>query len=330
MKQKECNIMPDSEKISSAPHTVQLELKVTDSSLPIGAEIDLGQILRIIFQNSKLIISVTLFFIILSGIIAFSITPKFQSEVILAQATQSERGGIGSQKFEGLYNLVGINRGGGPEKTIAILRSRGFTERFINEQNILPILFSKKWDKKNKKWRKTKPSVFSRIFASKPARPSGNDGRPSMWEAYKKFNDIRKISVSPKTGLITLRIIWTDPEIAAAWANKLIDNLNDFIKGEAILQSQKKIKYLEDEASGTNNAELKQVIYNAIQTEITKVASASATETYALEVIDKAVPPEEKYSPRRLFYLISGMIGGLFVSIFYVLFRAFRKQGMAL
>src|SRR3546814_17432411 len=50
--------------------------------------------------------------------------------------------------------------------------------------------------------------------------------RRVIWEAYKVFNGIRQIEIDQQIGLITLSVDWTDPALAAEWANKLVADIN--------------------------------------------------------------------------------------------------------
>jgi len=49
----------------------------------------------------------------------------------------------------------------------------------------------------------------------------------------------------PKTGLVTLSITWNDPNIAAKWANGLVRMANDYLRDQAIEESERNIAYLD-------------------------------------------------------------------------------------
>ena len=52
------------------------------------------------------------------------------------------------------------------------------------------------------------------------------------------------IKNNPKTGLVTLSLEWTDPELIAQWANNLVMRLNDHQREFAVSEAQRSIEYL--------------------------------------------------------------------------------------
>ena len=58
-------------------------------------------------------------------------------------------------QFAGVAALTGLNLGGNARtaEAVATLRSRAFTESFIREHNLMPILFADAWDAEAQGWR---------------------------------------------------------------------------------------------------------------------------------------------------------------------------------
>ncbi|MDH5257466.1 MAG: Wzz/FepE/Etk N-terminal domain-containing protein, partial [Gammaproteobacteria bacterium] len=124
--------------------------------------------------------------------VALNMTPIFRAEVMLAPAGEDKNAASAlSGQFGGLAALAGINIGGGGgevEQAIATLESRVFTNEFIKQEKLMPILFEKIWDESSQTWKVEK-----------------EEDKPTYWDAYKKFNkDIRAISSDKKTGMYTL------------------------------------------------------------------------------------------------------------------------------
>jgi len=102
-----------------------------------------------------------------------------------------------------------------------------------------------------------------------------------------------------KSGLITLSISWKDPGIAAQWANRLVKQLNEQLRQKAITDSKKRVGYLEQELAKTTLQDMRDVLYNLLESEKQKAMLANVNEDFALEVIDPAVAPKTREYPKR-------------------------------
>lgn len=265
--------------------------------------IDLLDVLRFLFKHKWIISGITFLSTAIAAAIAINMTPIYRAEVLVAPATEEQaRGGLSTiaGQFGGLASLAGIDLGGNSgtkSEAIATLKSRVFTEKFIRDENILPILFEDKWDDMNSRWFVTDPAAV-----------------PSMWDAYKLFNGIRSISEDKKTGLITLAIEWKDPELAAHWANLLVRRINGMLRASAIDQAQKSIDYLKRELVKTSVVELQQGIYRLIEAQVNKIMLANVRDDYAFKLVDPAVVPQEKAKPKRGLIIGLGLLTGLIIS----------------
>jgi len=129
-----------------------------------------------------------------------------------------------------------------------------------------------------------------------------------------------------KSGLITLSISWKDPDIAAQWANHLVNQLNEQLRLKAITDSKKRVGYLEQELAKTTLQDMRAVLYNLLESEKQKAMLANVNEDFALEVIDPAVAPKTLENPKRKLIVALGGVCGGFLGIFTVLFAQFLKK----
>lgn len=216
-------------------------------------------------------------------------------------------------QFGGLAALAGVNLGGGggtKDESIAFLKSRALTEKFIKDENLLPVLFSENWDSENKKWNVEKP-----------------EDTPTMWDAYKIFNkSIRKVSEDRKTGLVTLAIEWKDPKLAADWAGKLVERVNKHMRERAVQESEKNLKYLKNALSRTSSVEVQEAIYGIIESQIKTIMLSKSREEYSFKVIDPPVVPEDRIKPKRRQIVMLGFIIGIFLGVFIAFGRNYIKQ----
>lgn len=212
-----------------------------------------------------------------------------------------------ASQFGGLASIAGISLSADSKKaeSVAVLQSGELTRGYIQQNNLLPILFSDEWDARQGKWKMIDPKKI-----------------PTLWKANRKFErKIRTVKTDSRTGLVTLTIEWTDPRLAAKWANGLVKMTNDYLRDQAIRESDRNIAYLTKEALETNVVEVKQAIYAVLEEQINKEMLARGTDEYAFKVIDPAVPPERPAIP-RIFWILGGVFGGLLISCSFVLMRA--------
>jgi uncharacterized protein involved in exopolysaccharide biosynthesis len=214
---------------------------------------------------------------------------------VLGTSFSSSLGSVG-----GLAALAGINlpsRDSEIEETLAVLRSRQFTEDFIVRNNLAPELFSKLWDKRTGKWKV-------------PA-----DKQPTLNKAFKALDGLRKINREPKTGLITLQIDWPDRAYAAELANSMVEQLNAEMRARATKAADASMGYLEKELAATTEVGTREAISRLIESQVKQRMLANVTQEYALRFVDRALVPDvtEKVSPRKGLMMIAGMLLGIVV-----------------
>jgi uncharacterized protein involved in exopolysaccharide biosynthesis len=244
---------------------------------------------------------------------AFLMRPVYDASVVVMPSAE-EKSGLGGaagsllSQYGGLASLVGLSINGDSRKveSVAVLHSEALTEQYIAANDLLPVLFWDKWDAKTKKWTTTDPQKT-----------------PTLWKANQFFKkQVRGITEDKKTGLVTLTIRWTDPVVAAKWANGLVRMTNEYLRDKAIRESERNIAYLNEQISKTNVVEVQKAVYSVLETEIKKVMLARGSEEYALRVVDPAIAPERPTSPVKRLWALAGFAVGLFLSVPVVIARA--------
>lgn len=284
-------------------------------------EIALKELLQILWSGRLLIVCVTAAFTVLAGVASFLVTKTYEASILLSpistNASGGSLGGLSSltASLGGLAALAGVSVGGDTKKSesVAVLQSEGLTEAYIQQRNLLPVLFYDKWDERAQKWKDTDPKKI-----------------PTLWKANQFFKkQVRTLSVDSKTGLVTLTIAWRDPQLAATWANDLVRMANSYLQQKAVAEAERNIAYLYDEAAKTTVVQVRDGIYTVLETEIKQEMLARGTDEYAFKVLDAAKPPEKAASPQKIVWVLMGWLGGLLVSVLWVLGRsAWRRSGI--
>ena len=274
-------------------------------------EIDLLELIRTLLQSWKLIVCITIISTVLAVTYALLSPEVFKAETLLASAQEEKSGTSSLSQFGGLAAMAGISipSDSNTEQVIATLQSRKFLSFFINNNKLLPVLFEDLWDAAKSAW----------ILKSDLDEPSPNDG-------YNTLKAAITIDEDKQSGLITLSVSWKDPQIASEWANDLVKQLNEQLREQAIQDSQKRVGYLEQELAKTTLKDMREVLYNLLESEKQKAMLANVNEDFALEVIDPAVAPEVREKPKRKLIVALGGVCGGFLGIFAVFFLQFIKK----
>jgi uncharacterized protein involved in exopolysaccharide biosynthesis len=254
----------------------------------------------------KFILMVIIVVIGMAAVIYYMMTTDriYRSEIKIAPVSENEAssslGGLlgSARQFSGLSGL-------GQDKSVnyqAILRSRELAERFIQQENLMPVLFKHLWDAQNRRWNTDNPA-----------------NAPTMWDAVNYFNaDVKRIVEDGRTGIITISMDWTDGELAKRWAEGFVELVNRDIQEAALRDADENIAFLQEAFANTQIAGVRTAISNLLAKQIEIQMLAVGKQDFAFEVIDEArTPPANRYvKPNKLFLLIVGLFGFGTLAIF--------------
>jgi uncharacterized protein involved in exopolysaccharide biosynthesis len=233
-----------------------------------------------------------------AAVLAFIETPIYRAEVAIIEARENNMSNAASlaNQLGGLASLAGVNVGGvnglGREAQ-AVLKSRHLVEEFIRRQNLIPEL------------------------------SRGEKKLPTLWHAVSHFKEgVLTIREEKAKGVTTVAIEWTDPRTAAHWANGFVALANELVRARALDDAKRNIVYLNDQIAQTNVVELQRVMYNIIENETKTLMLANSRADYAFTIVDPAVPPEVRSSPKRGLMIVGGVVLGSFLGAFMALFRS--------
>lgn len=270
-------------------------------------DIDLAGIWRFVRENRYLILASTFVFTVILLVVALKTTPIFRAETVITgvhSLNSGGAGGLGSQ-LGGLANiasLAGVNLEGGSSadrEAKAIVQSRSLVQEFIQKNNLIGVLLPH------------------------PSKP------PTLWLAVKTFKEnVLSIKEDKRSGLLTIDVDWEDPTVAAQWANGFVALANQRIRARAIDEATRNIEFLNQQISHTGVVEVQHAIYNLIESETKTLMVANARTEFAFTVIDPAVPPERKLSPRRTLYVLFGTFVGFSFGILIAYLRSVRARSL--
>jgi uncharacterized protein involved in exopolysaccharide biosynthesis len=280
----------------------------TDGTAGIDDSID---IFSLVFAAKWVLLAAGL----VGGIVGYGashLTDKMYRAMVVAapfvDSSESGASSLGSQ-LGGLAAIAGVDLSGDAKKqeSMAILQSRQLIRQFIQQQDLIPILFPKKWDAAARNWKQD---------SGKP---------PTLEAAVTKFQkQILKISEDKRSGMVNLSVNWRDPVIAASWANDYLSMANAAIRSRAIVDGKRNIELLRHETESLENVDVRQSLNRLIEGNYRKISLAESRPDYAFHVVDPAGPidPDDYVSPVRIVWaLLASIVFGGSVLVFLM-----RKQ----
>jgi LPS O-antigen subunit length determinant protein (WzzB/FepE family) len=273
--------------------------------------ISFAELVSLCARSWKLLLACTMLAALIAAGISFLMHDTFRAEAIVAPVDEGNSVGSGighalGGQLGGLAALAGVqlgSSGGRRDADFATLASPGFARDFIVSRNLLPVLFADRWDPAVKAWRGSQPA-------------------PKLEDAVRKFTQhVRSIAEDKKTGMVTVTVEWTSPELAANWANGMIDMANERLRGEAMHNAEQSIEYLNRELAKPGLVDLHQAISQLIENQVNTAMVANVQHEYAFRFIDRAVAPEYRVSPRRTVITLVGAVLGLFAGFVGILIR---------
>lgn len=269
-------------------------------------EIDFPGIVRRLRAALPLILASVVVGALVAGIASFLVKPTYIATATIVPVVNEQRSGAAALRSQlgGLANLAGIDMSdasqGRAQHSVPYLQSRILAETFVLENDLV-----------------------GRVFDGN--HPSSNP--PTLWNATERFRKrVLRVNVDRRTNLISVGIEWTDPDVAAGWANGFVDLANERLRRRDQERAERNIAFLNDQLSNTSIIGLRQVLLNLLETEMRSAMLANVDVEYAFNVIDPATVAERPSKPRRLLMIVVGALaGGILSLIMFPFIRPFGR-----
>jgi uncharacterized protein involved in exopolysaccharide biosynthesis len=263
------------------------------------------ELLGFVFRNWLVVASSSIVVGALMGILALVQTPIYRAEVVLSPAAEESGPSFAALgALSGMASLAGIDLGGSQQErreAVAALSSRRLAVMFIEKHDLMPQLFNKQWDEEAGKW-----------------KSSRNRKEPNLWDGSETFlRDVLRVIEDKHTGLISLTVDWTDPFIAAEWANSYVSLANETLRVKALEEATASVNYLRAELSKIDTVELRQTIYSLMEMRLKEQVMANVRDEFAFRVIDPAMsePNRKPHRPKLFLMVASGLMLGFLLGL---------------
>jgi LPS O-antigen subunit length determinant protein (WzzB/FepE family) len=186
------------------------------------------------------------------------------------------------------------------QKILAYLRSRQYVRHFLDTYNIYKTIYAEHWSEEDPGWI--------------------GDFELDKGLAQKTFTaDLLAIDYSIETDIVAVKIIHSDPVLAAQLANQYVQLFNEYMRDETLAKVQVKARYLQETLAQTKAIEIQQMLFRLMEAQTAKAMLANGRQEYILEVLDPAVRPYARFKPNRKQITILGGIAGALLAISLVI-----------
>ena len=293
----------------------------------INDEINLAEIISILWEKKVSIFISTFFITGLVGIYAFMLPNTYTSSALLSPANKNNNTSNLSQ-YAGIASLAGISiQGDSDNKSVEAIKRIQSYEFFTNF--ILPIIklenltAVKKWDPNSNNIIYDKKIFDSDI--DKWIIQNGKTLEPSSQSAFKIFRAKLGVSQEPKTGFVTISIQHNSPYIAQEWVQKVVNQINKSMRDDDKLRAINSINFLNDQTKKINYEEVRQAISSLQEEQIKSLMLIESDSDYVFKILDSPIAPEVKSKPKRVLIIILGIVFGFITSSMYALIFNYKK-----
>jgi uncharacterized protein involved in exopolysaccharide biosynthesis len=262
----------------------------------LDEEFDVFDLSASVWRQRWLVGAVAAFFAVAAIVYALLATPLFRGEAVVVDVKEDNLGGLASlaNEFGGIASMVGLNltQGEASRNNKAVLQSRFLAETFIKRYVPLQQLFAHSREER------------------------------TLWRGVREFRkNVLAIDEDTRTGKTTVSVEWTDADTAAKWANEYVALANELIRSRVQDESTRNIKYLNQQIEQSNDVELRRAMYSLIESETKRLMLANGRAEYAFSLVDPAVAPEIRASPRRTLIVLAATFCGLLLGCLVALGR---------
>jgi len=260
-------------------------------------ELDLPALAQIVWRRRWLVGIITAIAGAIAVVIALLTDPVFRAQVVVTEVR--ENSGIGGAagsligQLGGLASMAGLNVSGSDNdarSNQAVLKSRNLAEEFVRRNKLADEMFRKSTIK------------------------------PSLWKAVEAFRGgVITISDDIRQGKTTVSAEWTDPKLAASWANGYVELANEILRTRALAEATRNVTYLNDQLQKTTQVERQRMLYALMENENKTLMLANARMEFAFRVVDPAVAPEQRVRPARTLMVLTGGTLGFSLGVFIVI-----------
>lgn len=291
-------------------------------------EINLKSFFLEIFKYWKSILFINISFIFIGISLSAYINPIYKSDALLIPVNADSHGSmLANSNINFLSNISGLSLNdksyNSPSVIIATIKSREFVERIIdNELMMASLLAFSSYDSKNK------AIIYDKkLFDSKEKKFFLKDGstRPNLIDVHNAFLNSLNIYYDNKTNIIRISISHISPEFAKHLLEIVIQEIDQIYRKTSIEDSERALKFLENESINTSYNDIKSSINILQTTHIENIMLAKSKKEFIVKVVDKPFLPIYPSKMNKYLFILVIFFIGFTLSLIYPSFRMYQR-----
>ncbi len=295
------------------------------------ASFDLQKLSKYLISQWKWFITAGLLFAVVFALISKSLPNKYTSEILLVDADSGANGIDGiAGSLGGLAGLAGIGMNSTREKrliAVQILQSRQFLVNFVKDNKLEVFLFAvESWDKESNEF-KFKDEVYDRDNNKwMPIAGTNRTHYPTDLEIHAHMKSLINVDIDTTNRVTKVFLTYYNPKKSQEWLAMLLAQLNNRLRVTDIEEKERQISFLQEQLDLEKNTGIRNVFYSLIEEQIKSATLAKARDEFVFKVIDPAILPENKSSPKRaLITVLGGLVGGVICFLFFLMRFILKK-----
>ncbi|TDT67863.1 uncharacterized protein involved in exopolysaccharide biosynthesis [Hypnocyclicus thermotrophus] len=236
-------------------------------------EIDLLDLIRVIWKRKTLIIIITVLVTIFGGIFALISKPLYKAELTFTEEKSSSSSMLSSLANSIPFGLIGGTSNNGSSSLLTILESRTFREEIVNKLGLYDYYIK-----------------YNKIELDKI---EDENDKPTIYDVAKWVGNIVVVSKDEKNGIYRVEVELSDKEMVAKIANEYFTVLDNYLKEQKDDKSNLSLKYLKEQVDTVE----KQI--NDKQAELREIEKKYKT----VSILDEAKVVTEKVAELKQFII---------------------------
>ena len=273
-------------------------------------EADVFTLLFFFLKRWKIIVAAGFGFAVIGVVYALLSKPVYESSAVISSRDNSAGGGGASafiSQLGGLGGAVASQYGlmnSNLDKIQILVTGRDLSMKVIQKNNLLPRLYPKQWDARNRRWKQSAPNL------------------------RKAAEDLRKVSITAtidaKKKVLTFGAYAGDSVLARDLVVYYLEALNTKIQDDTRRDAESNREYLEIQLGATQDPLLRDRIQALMASEIERYMLISVR---AFDVLEEPAVPIQRLKPQRSKIVIGfGFAGGVLACGLLLLLQALKNR----
>jgi uncharacterized protein involved in exopolysaccharide biosynthesis len=225
---------PEETRGRSSPPKGRRDRPFASEDFPQEDEIDLYEYYLVIRKRLRPLLLFAMGTAFGTGLVSLFLIPKVYEAKATILPIEGAEGSLVSalNTLGGLAGIPLAQKQTSSQTLVAVLESISLAEGVISRLDLMKEFFKGDWDLAKGNWKNP-------------------DKAPPLEDGIRKLKSMVSIQQDRKTGVVTIKVEYTDPRLAAAIANTYVEELDRFINKNALSMAKRQRIFLEGQVEGT-------------------------------------------------------------------------------